>query len=223
MHGVRPRHRQHVVGSLPDVAEDLVRADAVGVEAGRRATGSSPCRPGDRRRLRCRSAPASGSGRRERLVHELEVGVEHRDVQGAAAPRRRARRRRRSRSATPSTSAGVDGGSDGWQAARRPAAHDASPPRRRGARAPPRRARAANAGGRRIERVEQRRVAVRRAARGRPWNALATVGRSPCAASSFQVRTPGSSALVERHAAVAAAGRVEVFEAVVADDDSRPA
>ena len=157
--GERARHRQHVLRVLPDVAEDLVRADAVGIDAG-----------GERAAHRPADEPvddAFGAGQRERavvadderLVHELEVGVEDRDVQGAArragarAVARRARvaaehvgrrRRRRRRLA----------------AARRPAARDAR--RRIGGRARAGDiAGAAHADRRRIEDVEQRRLAAR--------------------------------------------------------------
>jgi hypothetical protein len=86
---------------------------------------------------------------------------------------------------TPSTSAGLDGGADGWtprEGRLRTTAVAAAGAARTG-------------DARRIERFEQCRLALDEQLEG-GGKAFATVGRSPCVASSFQVRTPGRSALV---------------------------
>ena len=127
----RPRSRRAgapsssgLSGFLRTVAEDLVRADAVGIQAG-----------GERAAHRLADEAVDdrfGAGQRDRtvvadeqrLVHELEVAVEHRDAAAprlaaaACAARRSPATRRRARRL------GVDGGSRAVQAARRPAAHE---------------------------------------------------------------------------------------------------
>ncbi len=112
-HRERPRHREHVVRVLADVAEDLVHADAVGIDArGERAAH----RPADQlvdHRFGAGERERSVMADDERLVDELQIGVEHRHVQRAARRSRahrftwQATRRRRARRP------GVDGGVDG--------------------------------------------------------------------------------------------------------------